>query len=84
MVTGAAKLTFGRIDLDLEPDSCSAKSRGISMTNIVRVPGNPPAPQTLKSAINSIVAAAKTARELDSAGRKATRNKDQISPTVAK
>jgi hypothetical protein len=49
-----------------------------------RIPGNPPIDQTLKSAINSIVAAAKTAHDLESAFRKATRNKDQISPTVPK
>ena len=80
MVTISAKLIFDRIDLDLEPDSarvelCSAKSRGISMTNTVRVPGNPPVPQTLNSAINSIVAAAKTAHDLESARRKVTRDK---------
>ena len=89
MVTISAKLTFDRIDLDLEPDLarvelCSAKSRGISMTNTVRVPGNPPVPQTLNSAINSIVAAAKTAHDLESARRKVTKNKDQTSPTVPK
>jgi len=54
------------------------------MTETIRIPGNPPFHQTLKSAINSIVAAAKTARDLESAFRKATRNKDYISPTVPK
>jgi hypothetical protein len=44
----------------------------ISMTKTIMVPGNPPAHQTLNTPINSIVAAAKTAHELESARRKAT------------
>ena len=39
------------------------------------VPGNAPPNYTLKIAINSIVASAKTAHELESACRKATRDK---------
>jgi hypothetical protein len=54
------------------------------MTKTIRLPGNPSFDQTLKSAKNSIVAAAKTAHDLESAFRKATKNKDQISPTVPK
>jgi hypothetical protein len=45
------------------------------LTKAIMVPGNPPAHQTLNSPINSIVAAAKTAHELESARRKATRDK---------
>jgi hypothetical protein len=47
------------------------------MTKTIMVPGNPPAPahQTLNTPINSIVAAAKTAHELESARRKATRDR---------
>jgi hypothetical protein len=52
----------------------------ISMTKTIMVPGNPPAHQTLNTPINSIVAAAKTAHELESARRKATRDKGQFSP----
>jgi hypothetical protein len=52
----------------------------ISMTKTIVVPGNPPAHQTLSAPINSIVAAAKTAVDLESARRKATKDKDQISP----
>jgi hypothetical protein len=57
------------------------------MTETIRVAGNPPVPQTLKSGINSIVAAAKTAQDLEYARRKATRNKaatnkEQNSPTI--
>ena len=48
------------------------------------VPGNPPRNYTLKIAINSIVAAAKTAHDLESARRKVAKNKDQTSPTVPK
>src|ERR1700719_1171260 len=44
----------------------------ISMTNTIMVPENPPAHQTLNTPINSIVAAAKTAFDLESARRKAT------------
>jgi hypothetical protein len=47
----------------------------ISMTKTIMVLGNPPAHQTLNTPINSIVAAAKTAHELESARRKATRDK---------
>jgi hypothetical protein len=47
----------------------------IIMTKTIMVPGNPPAHQTLNTPINSIVAAAKTAHELESARRKATRDK---------
>jgi hypothetical protein len=54
------------------------------MTETVRIPGNPPVHQTLKSAINSIVAAVKTAQDLEYARRKAKRNKEQISTTVSK
>src|ERR1700731_5449881 len=50
----------------------------ISMTKTIMVPGNPPVHQTLNTPINSIVAAAKTAHELESARRKATRDKGQI------
>ncbi len=58
------------------------------MTETIRIDGNPPVPQTLKSGINSIVAAAKTAQDLEYARRqatrnKATRNKEQISLAVA-
>jgi hypothetical protein len=93
MVTVPAKLNFVRIDPDLElnrirPEEavqCSAKSReAISMTKTIMVPGNPPAHQTLNTPINSIVAAAKTAYDLESARRKATRDKGQISPTFPK
>ena len=45
------------------------------MTKTGTLPENPPFHQTLKSALNSIVAAAKTAHDLESAYRKATRNK---------
>jgi hypothetical protein len=47
------------------------------MTKAIVVPGNPPAHQTLSAPINSIVAAAKTAVDLESARRKATKDKDQ-------
>ena len=47
----------------------------ISMTKTITLPGNPPAHQTLNTPINSIVAGAKTAHELESARRKATRDK---------
>jgi hypothetical protein len=57
---------------------------GMSMTETVRIPGNPPVHQTLKSAINSIVAAVKTAQDLEYARRKAKRNNEQISTTVSK
>jgi hypothetical protein len=56
----------------------------ISMTKTIMVPGNPPVHQTLNTPINSIVAAAKTAHELESARRKATRDKGQIPPTFPK
>ena len=49
--------------------------RSEELTKTIMVPGNPPAHQTLNSPINSIVAAAKTAHELESARRKATRDK---------
>ena len=57
------------------------------MTETIRIAGNPPVPQTPKSAINSIVATAKTAQDLEYARRKATRNKatgnkEQISRAV--
>ena len=45
------------------------------MTETIRIAGNPPVPQTPKSAINSIVATAKTAQDLEYARRKATRIK---------
>src|ERR1700731_4796895 len=45
------------------------------LTKTIMGPGNPPPHQTLNSPINSIVAAAKTAHELESARRKATRDK---------
>jgi hypothetical protein len=44
------------------------------MTKTIVVPGNPPPDYTLNIAINSIVAAAKTAHDLESARRKATRD----------
>jgi hypothetical protein len=84
MVTVPAKLNFVRIDPDLElnrirPEEavqCSAKSReAITMTKTIIMPGNSPAHQTLNTPINSIVAAAKTAYDLESARRKATRDK---------
>jgi hypothetical protein len=56
----------------------------ISMTKTIMVPGNPPAHQTLNTPINSIVAAAITAHELESARRKTTRDKGQIPPTFPK
>jgi hypothetical protein len=92
MVTVPAKPNFVEIDPDLElnrirPEEavqCNAKSReAISMTKTM-VPGNPPAHQTLNTPINSIVAAAKTAYDLESARGKATRDKGQISPTFPK
>jgi hypothetical protein len=53
-----------------------AKSKGgISMTKTIMVHRNPSAPQTLKTPINSIIAAVKTAHDLESARRKATRDK---------
>src|SRR5262249_53459232 len=48
---------------------------GIGMMKIGMVPENPPPNYTLNIAINSIVAAAKTAHDLESARRKATRDK---------
>jgi hypothetical protein len=54
------------------------------MTKTIMVPENPPAHQTLNPPTNSIVAAAKTAHDLESARRKATRDKDQISPAFPK
>ena len=54
------------------------------MTKTIMVLGNPPAHQTLNTPINSIVAAAKTAYDLESVRRKATRDKGQISPTFPK
>ena len=56
----------------------------IIMTKTIMVPGNPPVHQTLNTPINSIVAAAKTAHELESARRKAKRDKGQIPPTFPK
>jgi hypothetical protein len=56
----------------------------MSMTETIGKPGHPPVHQTLKSAVNSIVAAAKTAQDLEYARRRAKRNKEQISPTVPK
>jgi hypothetical protein len=44
------------------------------MTKTIMVHGNPPAHQTLNIPMNSIVAAAKTAHDLESARRKATRD----------
>jgi hypothetical protein len=49
------------------------------MTKTNMVPENPPAHQTLSAPTNSIVAAAKTAHDLESARRKATRDNNQIS-----
>jgi hypothetical protein len=54
------------------------------MAKTIRLPGNPPVHQALNAAINSIVAAAKTAHDLESARRKVTKNKDQTTPTVPK
>ena len=82
MVMVPANLTFDRIELD--PEGAGEMRGGMSMTKAIRTPGDPPFQQTLKSSINSIVAAAKTARDLESAFRKATRNKDQNSLTVPK
>jgi hypothetical protein len=49
------------------------------MTTTIVVPGNPSPNCKLNVAINSIVAAAKTANDLESARRKATRDNNQIS-----
>jgi hypothetical protein len=49
------------------------------MTTTIEVPGNPSPNCKLNVAINSIVAAAKTANDLESARRKATRDNNQIS-----
>jgi hypothetical protein len=91
MVTVPAKLNFVGIDRDLElnrirPEEAMQREieGAISMTKTIMVPGNPPAHQTLNTPINSIVAAAKTAQELESARRKAIRDKGQISPTFPK
>jgi hypothetical protein len=54
------------------------------MKKTVMVPVNLPAHQTLSTPINSIVAAAKTAHDLESARRKALRDKEQISPKFPK
>jgi hypothetical protein len=56
-------------------DDTLMRLRSEELTKTIMVPGNPPAHQTLNSPINSIVAAAKTAHELESARRKATRDK---------
>ena len=56
-------------------DDTLMRLRSKELTKTIMVPGNPPAHQTLNSPINSIVAAAKTAHELESARRKATRDK---------
>ena len=65
-------------------DDTLMRLRGKELTKTIMVPGNPPAHQTLNSPINSIVAAAKTAFDLDSARRRATRAKGQISSTFPK
>jgi hypothetical protein len=65
-------------------DDTLMRLRSKELTKTIMVPGNPPAHQTLNSPINSIVAAAKTAHELESARRKATRDKGQIPPTFPK
>src|SRR3977135_1148169 len=91
MVTVPAKLNFVRIDRDLElnrirPEEAMQREieGAISMTKTIMVPGNPPAHQTLNTPINSIVAAAKTAHELESARRKATRDQGQTRPPIPK
>jgi hypothetical protein len=56
-------------------DDTLMRLRSEELTKTIMVPGNPPAHLTLISPINSIVAAAKTAHELESAHRKATRDK---------
>ena len=48
-------------------DDTLMRLRSEELTKTIMVPGNPPAHQTLNSPINSIVAAAKTAHELESA-----------------
>ena len=53
-------------------DDTLMRLRGKELTKTIMVPGNPPAHN---SPINSIVAAAKTSHELESARRKATRDK---------
>ena len=53
-------------------DDTLMRLRGKELTKTIMVPGNPPAHN---SSINSIVAAAKTSHELESAPRKATRDK---------
>jgi hypothetical protein len=93
MVTVPAKLNFVRIDPDLElnlirPEEavrCSAKSRGEDQHDEDHYGAwKSTAHQTLNTPINSIVAAAKTAYDLESARRKATRDKGQISLTFPK
>ena len=49
-------------------DDTLMRLRSEELTKTIMVPGNPPAHQTLNSPINSIVAAAKTAHELECAG----------------
>ena len=56
-------------------DDTLMRLRSKELKKTIMVPGNPPTHQTLNSPINSIVAAAKTAHELESARRKATRDK---------
>jgi hypothetical protein len=79
MVTIHAKLNFGRIGPDLEPPERSRAAQRyqqgpISMTKSIIVPGNSRLHQTLNTPMNSIVAAVKTAHDLESAHMKATRD----------
>jgi hypothetical protein len=56
-------------------DGTLMRLRSKELKKTFTVPGNPPTHQTLNSPIISIVAAAKTAHELESARREATRDK---------